>query len=235
MDWNAALYRKSHGFVAEYGKNLLACVPEDAAQCILDFGCGTGELTAAMIRAARETYPGPEYHVLDAAGLAAQGWTARFDLVFSNAVFHWIQDQETLLRALHAVLKPDGLLVCEFGAQGNVAAVCAAFASALATRGRTRADPFYFPTPAAYRQKLETAGFQVRYIEDYDRPTPLSGGENGLALWLEQFFAEDLAGFEHTEQMNIFREVACALRPRLWDGERWIADYRRLRLLAVRN
>ena len=73
MDWNAALYRKSHGFVAEYGKNLLACVPEDAAQCILDFGCGTGELTAAlagkagqvvgvdqsaaMIRAARETYP----------------------------------------------------------------------------------------------------------------------------------------------------------------------------------
>ncbi len=107
MDWNAALYRKSHGFVAEYGKNLLACVPEDASQCILDFGCGTGELTAAlarkagqvigvdqsaaMIRAAREKYPGPEYHVLDAAGLAVQGWTARFDLVFSNAVFHWIR------------------------------------------------------------------------------------------------------------------------------------------------
>lgn len=137
MDWNAALYRKSHGFVAEYGKNLLACVPEDAGQCILDFGCGTGELTAAlarkagqvigvdqsaaMIRAAREKYPGPEYHVLDAAGLAVQGWTARFDLVFSNAVFHWIQDQDALLRALHAVLKPGGLLVCEFGAQGNVA------------------------------------------------------------------------------------------------------------------
>ena len=121
MDWNAALYRKSHGFVAEYGKNLLACVPEDAGQCILDFGCGTGELTAAlarkagqvigvdqsaaMIRAARAKYPGPEYHVLDAAGLAVQGWTARFDLVFSNAVFHWIQDQDALLRALHAGLR----------------------------------------------------------------------------------------------------------------------------------
>ena len=176
--------------------------------------------SAAMIRAAREKCPGPEYHVLDAAGLAVQGWTARFDLVFSNAVFHWIQDQDALLRALHAVLKPGGLLVCEFGAQGNVAAVCSAFASALAARGRTRSEPFYFPAPAAYRRKLETAGFQARQIEDYDRPTPLSGGENGRAHWLEQFFAGDLE---------------CALRPRLWDGEQWVADYRRLRLLAVRS
>lgn len=92
MDWNAALYRKSHGFVAEYGKNLLACVPEDASQCILDFGCGTGELTAALGPESRagdrrgpvrrhdpggaRKVPRPEYHVLDAAGLAVQGWTA---------------------------------------------------------------------------------------------------------------------------------------------------------------
>ena len=26
MDWNAALYRKSHGFVAEYGKTLVDLV-----------------------------------------------------------------------------------------------------------------------------------------------------------------------------------------------------------------
>lgn len=215
------------------------------------FGCGTGELTAAlarkagqvigvdqsaaMIRAAREKYPGPEYHVLDAAGLAVQGWTARFDLVFSNAVFHWIQDQDALLRALHAVLKPGGLLVCEFGAQGNVAAV---WLGLCLGAGGSRPDPvraLLFPHPGGIPPKTGNSGLSGRQIEDYDRPTPLSGGENGLAHWLEQFFAGDLAGFEQAEQVTIFREVECALRPRLWDGEQWVADYRRLRLLAVRS
>ena len=104
MDWNAALYRKSHGFVAEYGKNLLACVPEDAGQCILDFGCGTGELTAAlarkagqvigvdqsaaMIRAAREKYTGPENHVLDAARIDDKSRTARRIKLISTKGIH---------------------------------------------------------------------------------------------------------------------------------------------------
>ena len=42
---------------------------------------------------------------------------SQFDVVFSNAVFHWIKDHENLLDNIHKVLKPKGLLVCEFGAQ----------------------------------------------------------------------------------------------------------------------
>lgn len=28
MDWNAEWYENKHGFVAEYGRELLSCVPE---------------------------------------------------------------------------------------------------------------------------------------------------------------------------------------------------------------
>ena len=40
MDWNAEWYENKHGFVAEYDRELLSCVPENPAQSILNLGCG---------------------------------------------------------------------------------------------------------------------------------------------------------------------------------------------------
>lgn len=128
MDWNAEWYENKHGFVAEYGRGLLSCVPENPDQSILDLGCGTGTLTHAlleksssvtgldssseMIAKARQLYPGMDFRVLDARLMP---WRNRFDIVFSNAAFHWIPDHGTLLNAVSRVLKPQGKLVCEFG------------------------------------------------------------------------------------------------------------------------
>lgn len=58
-----------------------------------------------------------DFRVCDALGLPFKN---EFDVVFSNAVFHWISDHDTLLKNVHKVLKPQGLLVCEFGAAGNI-------------------------------------------------------------------------------------------------------------------
>ena len=49
MDWNAEWYENKHGFVAEYGRELLSCVPENPDQSILDLGCGTDTLTHALL------------------------------------------------------------------------------------------------------------------------------------------------------------------------------------------
>ena len=123
MDWNAEWYENKHGFVAEYGRELLSCVPENPEQSILDLGCGTGTLTHAlleksasvtgldsspeMIATARRFYPGMDFRVLDARLMP---WRNRFDIVFSNAAFHWIPDHGTLLNAVYRVLKPQGKL-----------------------------------------------------------------------------------------------------------------------------
>jgi len=42
------------------------------------------------------------------------------DAAFSNAVFHWIADHDTLFRRLHAALRPGGRLVAQCGGRGNV-------------------------------------------------------------------------------------------------------------------
>ncbi|MGA8598970.1 MAG: hypothetical protein WB676_30000 [Bryobacteraceae bacterium] len=65
------------------------------------------------------------------------------------------------------------------------------------------------------------------------RPTPLEG-ENGIETWMRQFkwyYFEPL-GREKGEKA--LAEVVETLRPVLWDGTQWTADYRRLRIVAVR-
>lgn len=74
----------------------------------------------------------------------------------------------------------------------------------------------------------------IERIETYDRPTPLKGGENGLANWARQFFATDLAKYDHQQPTEILTTLAKNVRPTLWNGQRWVADYRRLRCIAHR-
>ena len=47
-----------------------------------------------------------------------------------------------------------------------------------------KSDPWYFPAPAEYKERLENQGFSVSYIELIPRPTPLPGDIGG---WLETF------------------------------------------------
>ena len=48
--WEADLYREKHGFVFNYGKDLISMLNPQEGERILDLGCGTGELTAHQRR-----------------------------------------------------------------------------------------------------------------------------------------------------------------------------------------
>lgn len=247
MEWDAQLYNDKHDFVSEYGRSLVDLVPCDAGQVVLDLGCGTGDLTKAlaeksgqavgvdgsgdMIRLARNRFPEIEFHVKDACGLA---WRERFDIVFSNAVFHWIPDQRRLLEAVRGALKPGGKLICEFGAAGNIARIQDAFATALREVGHDFASPFYFPEADEYGGVLEESRLVPESVVVYERPTPLKGGASGLRDWVTQFFAGDMDKLSHAEREAVHGLMLGRLADALWDGGQWVADYRRIRVIAVR-
>ena len=255
MDWNAGLYDQQHDFVPACGEHLLGLLP-DGLGFAVDLGCGTGVLTGPltaraarvvgvdaspdMIAQARLRLPQVEFLVMDACDMP---WNGSVDAIFSNAALHWIEDQQRLTATMARVLRPGGLLVCEFGARGNIghirAAFAAAFQAALADEGLGAAylncERFYFPSADEYAALLARHGFAVRQAEEYDRPTPLKGGPDGLASWMSQFFAQDLDCVPQAAQEKIFAAVADALRASLWDGGQWIADYRRLRVVAVKH
>ena len=80
---------------------------------------------------------------------------------------------------------------------------------------------------------IENAGFEVRSAELYDRPTPLDG-DNGMADWIRQFkwfYFEALPAGQRTKALQ---DTVEDLAPILHKSGQWIADYRRLRLIAVR-
>ncbi len=245
MQWNSHLYDHGQGFVTEYGKDLLHFIPTQGELSILDLGCGTGDLSAEiaklhpqiqgidaskeMIDAAKQKYPQLQFSVMDACELP---FTNTFDLIFSNAVLHWIKAQDRLHQKIFAALKEGGLLICEFGAIGNIQSIFTCYNQCIQKYGATFPSPFYFPTAQQHALMLEQQGFTIEKIYEFDRPTILPNGEQGLRQWVLQFFSADIQQYSQSQQEDILTCMENTLRPTAFNGESYSADYRRLRVIA---
>ncbi|MDW3204045.1 MAG: class I SAM-dependent methyltransferase [Alphaproteobacteria bacterium] len=241
--WDPERYRRNAGFVAELGMPVVDLLAPKAGERILDLGCGEGALTrklaalgcdvvgvdasADQIRKARDE--GLDAHVADGQNLT---FDAQFDAVFTNAALHWMKDAAAVVSGVRRALKPGGRFVGEFGGVGNVQTLRTALRVAVAARGidPDDADPWYFPTPDAYRDVLEAEGFVVKSIELINRPTPLPGDVDG---WLASFGESFLNRIDETERVAAIDQIRDALRPVLTDPDgTWVADYVRLRFSA---
>jgi trans-aconitate methyltransferase len=246
-DWDSDAYDGSHAFVYEYGADVLDLLDPQPGERILDLGCGTGHLTAriadagadvvgidqsaAMIETARKTYPELAFRRGDARGFAVE---EPFDAVFSNAVLHWINDQDAVLDSVADALRPGGRFVAELGGSGNVAAIVDAVRGELNANGYgPPTNPWYFPTVGEHATTLSAHGFEVRYARLFDRPTELDDGEEGMANWLDMFGDRLLGPVPEERRSEVVAAVEDRLRGELYDDGVWTADYRRLRFVAV--
>jgi len=251
--WDADDYDDDHGFVADYGTDLLDRLEPTPGERILDLGCGTGHLTAdigeavgktgtvvgldrsaTMLATARDAYPDLGFVRADARQFATG---EPFDAVFSNAALHWIRDQRAAVETVASLLRPGGRFVAELGGAGNVSAITDAVIEECAARGISVANPWYFPTTGEHASLLEECGFEVRFARLFDRPTALDGGAAGLRNWLGMFGDSLFTTLSAEQQQSVIEAVEERLRPELFDAETetWTADYRRLRFVAVRR
>ena len=138
-DWNAASYERMAAPLEAMGREVLDRLELRGDERVLDAGCGTGRVTAAllerlprgrviavdgspaMVQEARRRLPeGVDVREADLLELTLQ---EPVDAIVSTATFHWIGDHDRLFERLKAVLKPGGRLVAQCGGAGNVTAV----------------------------------------------------------------------------------------------------------------
>ena len=248
--WNPNLYDQSHSFISNYGKNLIELLAPKQGERILDLGCGTGDLanklynagveivgidnSKNMIKEALSKYPHINFIVRNATNL---GYNSEFDAVFSNATLHWIKQPKQALNCIYQSLKSGARYVAEFGGKGNVQTITSEIIRQLKESGieyKMEQFPWYYPSIGEYASLMEKVGFRVTFAQHYDRPTHLEG-KNGLKKWIEMFGIHMLQGVDEEKKNHIITRVENNLKTVLCKEGNWIADYKRIRVIGIKE
>jgi len=97
-------------------------------------------------------------------------YTEKFDIVFSNAVFHWIEDHLSLLKRIYLCLKPGGKALLQMGGKGNASEIIELLSSMITTNTWKKyftnfKFPYHFYSPEDYLKWSNQTGFNPSRIE----------------------------------------------------------------------
>jgi trans-aconitate methyltransferase len=203
--WSAADYASNSSVQQTWARELIAKLNLHGNERILDVGCGDGKVTAELARAVPHgsivgvdaspqmiefatrwfSAPNLEFHVMDARKIQ---FVRKFDLVFSNAALHWVDDHQAFLRGAASVLRPGGHLVVSCGGKGNAHNVFLALRPEMRLKRwreffRKMEVPYFFYSPEEYEKWLPRFGFETRSVKLAPKDATYEGPQ-GFAAWL---------------------------------------------------
>lgn len=250
--WDEPQYRKFLDARTRPARELLARVPLTAAERAIDLGCGPGSSTellverwpgarvtgvdssSEMLRAARAALPAVEWVQADAAEYRPE---APVDVIFANAVLHWLPDHERLFPALLAQLKPGGALAVQMPYNHDepshrwmreLPGPWTARLAGIVPKSPVHPPAFYYDLLAPRASALDL--WETRYeqvMPDADAIVEWVKG-TGLRPFLEQLELAQRAGY-----LRAYRDAIADAYPPRADGKR-LFPFPRLFLVATR-
>ncbi len=98
----------------------------------------------------------------------------------------------------------------------------------------TIGDSLYYPSISEYSTLLEENGFEVSMAMLFDRPTKLKGGVDGLKNFIDMFFNWLFDNVPAQQKVEYIALAEKKLRKELLNDSNWFADYRRIRIFAIK-
>jgi trans-aconitate 2-methyltransferase len=255
--WDAETYDRIGTPMRGWSKQVIDDLELRGDETVLDAGCGSGSVTLDL----RERLPRGRIFAVDASPemiasltktLAERGVTnvmpitasltdftlpERVDAVFSNAVFHWIPDDDALFGCLFRATKPGGRMRAQCGGYGNNAHVLEAVA---AVRERAEYAPHLagfsdsktYRTPERAQASLERAGWRDVRARLFEAPIPFEDPA-AAALYVKTILLRDHVARLPEELRDAYPRAVVEETIRRW-GAPYVADYVRLDMWAAR-
>ncbi len=207
-EWDPRDYASHSEAQYEWAKELICKLNLNESETVLDVGCGDGKVTVLianqlpdgrvtgvdsseeMVALAKQRFPRQQYRnltfqVMDARQL---DFASEFDVVFSNAALHWVQDHVSVLRGVKIALKKNGRLLFQMGGRGNAEEVSRSFNDLLRTPRwsvyfKNFSSTYGFYGPEEYREWLNEVNLTEKRIELIPKDMRHKGVE-GFAGWI---------------------------------------------------
>jgi trans-aconitate methyltransferase len=232
--WNPEEYAKHSAAQFAWARELIGRLNLRGDESVLDIGSGDGKVTAElaaalprgrvvgidgsheMVEFARahfddKRFPNLEFVCMDARRIELN---RRFDIVFSNAALHWIEDHLAVLKGLTRVMRRGGKLIISCGGRGNAMEILEAV-EAVTAKDRWRkyfegfVFPYHFYGPAEYSRWLPEAGLSSLRVELVPKDMPQPGAE-GLAAWIRTTWLPFTERVPESEREEMIQEVTKA-------------------------
>ena len=206
--WNPEDYAKNSDAQLKWAQELRKNIDLSKYRSILDVGCGDGKITAdfavnsalskvmgidsspEMIAYAVQKYPPSQYPNLafDCVDARKLNFEGQFNLIFSNAVLHWVDNHQTFLIGANRALQDAGKLIISCGGQGNAAEVLEVFAELTtclpwSVYFSDFYNPYFFYGLQDYKRWLKKSNFAIKRLELVTKDMTHQNRE-GLAGWI---------------------------------------------------
>jgi trans-aconitate 2-methyltransferase len=258
MKWNAAAYDIVSTVQERWGISVIAGLPLKGDETVLDAGCGSGRVTAHLLDRLPHGYlfgVDKSQAMIDQASakLAAYSDRAQFicadlcevalpkkvDVVFSNAVFHWIPDHERLFKHLGSLMRSGGIFHTQCGGKGNLAR-----AKGIADQVRELPEyesyfrtweyPTNYPDAEETAERMVAAGFTKVYTDLVEAPTDFDSRDSFSAFVENVVSLPYLSRLPGEQMKQAFLTAYVDKIAETFSGRYWL-DYVRLNIKAIKS
>jgi trans-aconitate 2-methyltransferase len=253
MSWDPQQYGRFAGQRLRPALDLIARIPLEHPQTVVDLGCGTGNVTRML----RRRWPGACVTGVDASPqmlaearkeeasiaweqteLGAWDPATKYDLVFSNAALHWLDDHPGLFMRLAANVTAGGVLAVQMPRNFHAPSHTLMHELALSPPWRDALGKLLRPLPvlepAAYYDLLAPLArsldiWESEYLQILEGENPVAEWTKGT--WLAPLLAA-LASSARAAYESEYRQLVARTYPRRADGKT-LFPFRRLFIVAA--